>query len=195
MPTSSRNRTGSLQRKRSVDIASETAVWPAVTDFCEPWPSAVLLHAADINCMAKMRARMPWPVAEEANGIKPTGVVPKRAVASNEREQQMPRHWLSVEKRIHKYRRQSTKFYKARITGITYRHASSSNKARRWYDCGFRGIEEVIWFGGTAALLDCESCIARSTSRSRLMPSEGVATNSCTKLRIKKNKMIKYNSK
>lgn len=97
---SRRKRTGSLQRNRSVDIASETAVWPAALIFCPPlpWPKGWRSQAAASNCSANMRPRIPCPVADEASGMRPTGVLPRRAMASRDREQQMLRHCLG---RIH----------------------------------------------------------------------------------------------
>lgn len=96
MPMSRRKRTGSLQRSRSVDIASETAVWPAALIFCPPlpWPKGWRSQAAASNCSANMRPRIPCPVADEASGMRPTGVLPRRAMASRDREQQMLRHCL-----------------------------------------------------------------------------------------------------
>lgn len=95
IPINSRKRTGSLQRSRNVDMASETAVWPACANLWLPWwPKDCLSQAVVISCRARIRARMPWPVAEEAKGIRPTEVVPRRTAASMDREQQMLKHCL-----------------------------------------------------------------------------------------------------
>lgn len=94
MPTNRRNLTGSPQRNLNVDNASETDVWPHWTLFCEPCPKAFLSQAVVNNCSAKMRERMPWPVAEAASGSKPTVDVPRRIPASGHREQHKNRHCL-----------------------------------------------------------------------------------------------------
>lgn len=94
IPISKRKRTGSPQRSLKVDNASETEVWPLCTLFCEPCPRAVLSHAFVSNCNANIRDRMPWPVAEAANGSKPTVDVPSRMLASGHRVQHKNKHCL-----------------------------------------------------------------------------------------------------
>lgn len=94
IPTSKRKRTGSPHRSRSVDSASDTDVWPLSTLFGVPWPSTASSHAFVSNCIARIRDRMPWPVAEAANGNKPTVDVPRRKQASGHRVQHTNRHCL-----------------------------------------------------------------------------------------------------
>lgn len=98
IPTSKRKRTGSPHRSRSVDSASDTDVWPLSTLFGVPWPSTASSHAFVSNCIARIRDRMPWPVAEAANGNKPTVDVPRRKQASGHRVQHTNRHCLQSKK-------------------------------------------------------------------------------------------------
>lgn len=94
IPINNRNLTGSPHRKRSVDKASETAVWPICTLFCEPCDNDVLSQAVVSNCNARIRDRIPWPVAAAASGSKPIGDVPRRAPASGLRVEQRFKHCL-----------------------------------------------------------------------------------------------------
>lgn len=66
MPANRRNRTGSPQRKRNVDSASDTDVWPLWTLFGELWtPAACLSHAVVSNCNASRYNRSEY----KQNGV------------------------------------------------------------------------------------------------------------------------------
>lgn len=97
IPTNSRNRTGSPQRSRSVDNASDTEIWPG-TELASvwPWPKVARSQATVRSCRARIRDRMPWPVADAANGSRPTGEVPNRTPASVQRAVHRLRHWLQM---------------------------------------------------------------------------------------------------
>lgn len=99
MPMRRRNLTGSAQRRRNVVSDSETAWCPFCGAFGTWSPREFLSHAIVSNWRARMRARIPVLVAEQASGSKPTGVVPKRTAASVEREQHMLRHCLRIAER------------------------------------------------------------------------------------------------
>lgn len=61
---------------------------------CEPSDKVNLSQATVSNCIARIRDRIPVPVADTARGSNPIGVVPSRVPASGDLEQQILRHCL-----------------------------------------------------------------------------------------------------